>query len=583
MPNQPGIYQFFDDNGKIIYIGKAKNLRNRVKSYFLNKAYRTPKEQSLVKRISNLEWIICQDEADAFITEATLIKKHKPKYNIQLKDDKSFPYIKISKEHFPKISLTRRVLKDQAKYFGPYTDIKSMRRLLDVMYKAFPLRNCYIQLSEIDPKTGKNRIQKNGLGIQTITEDQYHEMIQDMILFLKGDTKIIEKKLKNQMQFFSEKKMYEDAARLRDQLKSISNFITGQRKLEADLSNRDVIGYERENKHIVVAILRIREGRIMSREKFSIDSEDSMAEILRTVIVNFYMNAAYIPGKIYLPELPEDGTDLTQWLMEKSSAKIELLIPQRGNKFQELRLANRNAKLLLNEWLLNLQKRRDHLPKLLGELQELLSLEKPPRIIEGFDISHLGGTNTVASMVVFKDGKPLKRGYRKFNIHVNQIDDFESMKEVVYRRYKRQIDEGGILPDLILIDGGKGQLSSAVESLTQLNLSIPIIALAKRLEEVFLPNQSEPIIIAKNSPALNLLKQLRDEAHRFAITFQKQKRTKGIAKSIFEDIPGVGTKTVEKIYKRFPDIKEMKDLSDQALAFKLGISINIARKIKDSF
>jgi excinuclease ABC subunit C len=276
--------------------------------------------------------------------------------------------------------------------------------------------------------------------------------------------------------------------------------------------------------------LRIREGRILSREKISVDTNDSIAEILRSIIINFYMNAAYIPNNIYLSELPTEFEELKEWLSEKNSRKVEFTVPQRGVKYKELRLAGRNAKLLLNEWMLNLEKRKDYIPKLLTELQDILTLSKPPRLIEAFDISHLGGTDTVASMVVFKDGKPFKSGYRKYNISVDQIDDFESMREVVFRRYKRQLDEENPLPDLILIDGGKGQLSSAKLSLDKLNLNLPIVALAKRLEELFIPGDSESLRIAKSSPALNLLKQLRDEAHRFAITFQRSKRKKRMFK-----------------------------------------------------
>ncbi len=523
MPALPGIYQFKDKTDKIIYIGKAKDLKKRVKSYFQKKSYRSPKDQSLINRIFDFEWIVCEDEADAFITEATLIKKFKPKYNVRLKDDKSFPYLKITNEQFPQIDITRTIKSDKSRYFGPYTDVKSMRRLLDVLYRAFPIRNCYIELED-------GTIIKKGLGIQTITESDYQGMIDDMILFLKGETKTLEVKLTKQMKYFSSELMYEDSARVRDQIKAITSFKRGQRKLEADFTNRDVVGVESKDNHHVVVILRIREGRILSREKISVDTNDSIAEILRSIIINFYMNAAYIPNNIYLSELPIEFEELKEWLSEKNSRKVEFTVPQRGVKYKELRLAGRNAKLLLNEWMLNLEKRKDYIPKLLTELQDILTLSKPPRLIEAFDISHLGGTDTVASMVVFKDGKPFKSGYRKYNISIDQIDDFESMREVVFRRYKRQLDEENPLPDLILIDGGKGQLSSAKLSLDKLNLNLPIVALAKRLEELFIPGDSESLRIAKSSPALNLLKQLRDEAHRFAITFQRSKRKKRMFK-----------------------------------------------------
>ena len=454
LPALPGIYQFKDKTDKIIYIGKAKNLKKRVKSYFQKKAYRTPKDQSLINRIANLEWIICEDEADAFITEATLIKKFKPKYNVRLKDDKSFPYLKITNEQFPQIDITRTIKNDKSRYFGPYTDVKSMRRLLDVLYRAFPIRNCYIKLDD-------GKIIKKGLGIQTISESDYRDMVEGMILFLKGETKTLEKKLAKQMKYFSSKLMYEDSARVRDQIKAIASFKRGQRKLEADFTNRDIIGVQSKDNHHVVVILRIREGRILSREKISVDTNDTIAEIFRSIIINFYMNAAYIPNNIYLSELPTESEELQEWLSDKNNRKVAFNIPKRGVKLKELRLANRNAKLLLNEWMLNLAKRKDYIPKLLSELQDILHLSNPPRLIEAFDISHLGGIDTVASMVVFKDGKPYKSGYRKYNISVDQIDDFESMREVVFRRYKRQLDENNPLPDLILIDGGKGQLSSA--------------------------------------------------------------------------------------------------------------------------
>ena len=533
-----------------------------------------------MKRIEDFEWIVCQDEADAFITEATLIKKFKPRYNVQLKDDKSFPYLKITNEQFPKVFITRRIFNDKSKYFGPYTDVKSMRKLVDVLYKAFPIRNCYIELNEIDEESKQPLVLKNGLGIRTITENEYQDMVADMISFLKGETKSVEDKLSKQMDYYTSKMMYEDSARVRDQIKAINSFKVGQRKLEADFSNRDVIGYQNKDKHFVVVILRIREGRILSREKISLDSDESLDNILRTIVINFYMNAAYIPNKIYFPELPDESNELESWLSEKAERKVVFHVPKRAVKLQELKLANRNAKLLLNEWLLNIEKRKDYIPKLLNELKDILNLKKPPRLIEAFDISHLGGTDTVASMVVFKDGRPFKSAYRKYNINVDKVDDFESMREVVFRRYKRQLNEKNTLPDLVLIDGGKGQLSAALESLKELKLDLPIVALAKRLEELFLPEQKDSLRIAKNSPALNILKQLRDEAHRFAITFQRQKRTKGIAKSKFEDIPGVGKKTVEKIYKRFQNISDMKDLSDKALSYKLGVSRKIAIEIK---
>jgi len=436
-----------------------------------------------------------------------------------LKDDKSFPYLKITNETLPKIDITRKISNDKSTYFGPYTDVKSMRRLVDVLSRAFPIRNCYV---ELDDKS----VIKKGLGLVRITQKEYQEMIDHMILFLKGNTKSVEKKLNKKMSFFSSKRMYEEAARVRDQLRAIKSFKTRQRKLEADFSNRDIIGVRSKDDYHVVVILRIQDGRIISREKISSKTNLPVEDLLRSVIVNFYMNSAYIPSKIYLPELPAEQEDLEDWLSNLNEKKVRFSVPQRSHKLKEVKLAGKNAQLLLNEWLLNLKKRKDYVPKILQELKDVLNLDVSPRLIEAFDISHLGGTDTVASMVVFKDGKPYKSGYRKYNINVEKIDDFESMKEVVYRRYKRQLNEKNPLPDLILIDGGKGQLSSAKLSLDELGLHLPVIALAKKLEEVFIPSKKQPLRIAKSSSALNLLKQIRDEAHRFAVTFQRSKRTK---------------------------------------------------------
>ena len=532
IPQSPGVYFFLDKNGNIIYIGKAKVLLNRVRSYFNKNNRKDAKTEVMVKHIADMKWIVMESEVEALLTEANLIKEHKPRYNVFLKDDKTFPYIRITNEPYPRVEIIRQknLTKDDHNYFGPYTDVKSMRRLLDVLHRAFPIRNCYVELDKESTKNKEPEVIKKGLGLITIPEKEYHEMIEHMILFLKGKTQAVEKKLAKKMDYFSSKLMYEESARVRDQLKAIIQFRTRRRKLEADFSNRDIFGVKSKDDYHVVVILRIQEGRIISREKISSKTNFPVSEVLRSVIVNFYMNSAYIPSKIYFPELPDEAEDLEEWLSTLNGKKVQFLVPQRSQKLKEVKLANKNAKLLLNEWLLNLKKRKDYVPKILQELKDILGLDVSPRLIEAFDISHLGGTDTVASMVVFKDGKPYKSGYRKYNINVDQIDDFESMKEVVFRRYKRQLNEKNPLPDLILIDGGKGQLSSAKLSLDKLKLNLPVVALAKRLEELFIPNQKESLIISKNSPALNLLKRIRDEAHRFAITFQRSKRTKRMLK-----------------------------------------------------
>ena len=588
IPSKPGVYQFKNKDGDIIYIGKAKNLRNRVRSYFQKNKYQTPKNQSMIKRIANVEWIIVRNNVEALLTEANMIKEVQPKYNVDLKDDKSFPFIRITNEPYPQVLLTRKIEKDGSKYFGPYTDVKNLRYSLKALHKIFPVRSCsyYMDDQTVVAKKVKlcldYHIKKcEGPCEGIVSRDHYNAMIDRVIKFLQGRTKETEDYVRKQMDIAAADLRYEDAAMYRDQYNAIRRFKERQRKVAADFDDRDIFALARKDDIGVMTVLRVRNGRIFGREKISLQNlDEDESAVFSSVISRFYMDTDFLPKEITVVTLPDGQDDLEEWLTEKKGSKVIIRQPQRGEKAKEVRLSYQNAKLLLGEWLINRKKRRELVPKMVNQLEEDLQLKAPPRRIEAFDISHLGGTNTVASMVCFVDGKARKSEYRKFKIKtVVGIDDFAAMREVVHRRYLRVKKEKGSLPDLILIDGGKGQLSMAVSALRELGLDyIPIIGLAKRLEEVFVPGISEPQSIHKQSPGLILLRRIRDEAHRFAITFQRSKR-KDVLSSIFDDIEGMGPKRVQKLLQSYDSTKSIANTDLKDISEKTGIPEGIAKEV----
>ena len=588
IPTKPGVYQFKNKDGDIIYIGKAKNLRNRVRSYFQKNKYQTPKNQSMIKRIANVEWIIVRSNVEALLTEANMIKEVQPKYNVDLKDDKSFPFIRITNEPYPQVLLTRKIEKDGSKYFGPYTDVKNLRYSLKALHKIFPVRSCsyYMDDQTVVAKKVKlcldYHIKKcEGPCEGIVSRDHYNAMIDRVIKFLQGRTKETEDYIRKQMDIAAADLRYEDAAMYRDQYNAIRRFKERQRKVAADFDDRDIFALARKDDIGVMTVLRVRNGRIFGREKISLQNlDEDESAVFASVISRFYMDTDFLPKEITVVTLPDGQDDLEEWLTEKKGSKVIIRQPQRGEKAKEVRLSYQNAKLLLGEWLINRKKRRELVPKMVNQLQDDLQLKAPPRRIEAFDISHLGGTNTVASMVCFVDGKARKSEYRKFKIKtVVGIDDFAAMREVVHRRYLRVKKEKGSLPDLILIDGGKGQLSMAVSALRELGLDyIPIVGLAKRLEEVFVPGISDPQSIHKQSPGLILLRRIRDEAHRFAITFQRSKRKLSL-ESAFNEIAGMGPKRVNILLMSFESTESIANADHRLIFEKTGIPVKVAKLV----
>ena len=589
IPKKPGVYFFKDTSSHILYIGKAKELRTRVRSYFQKNRHQSAKNISMIKKIRDVDWIVVSSEVEALLTEANLIKKYQPFYNVNLRDDKSFPYIRITKEPYPRVFITRTIVKDGSRYFGPYTDVIYLRRTLKAIRAIFPIRSCdfFIDDDVIEKKKISlcldYHIKKcEGPCEGMVSEQIYGEMISNVIKFLNGRTNDIENSITEKMNNASHDLRFEDAGVFRDQLTAIKDFRERQRKVSADFKDRDIFALAIDEDYGIAVVVRIRNGRINSREKLSLRNLDSSEEsIFETILTRFYLESDFIPNEIVLPKEPTNSDQLIAFLKQKRKGSVKFKYAERGEKAKELRLAYQNAKLLLGEWKLNRMKRKDFVPKMVEQLKEDLQLKSSPRKIEAFDISHLGGTNTVASMVSFFDGKPKKNEYRKYNIKtVEGIDDFASMREVVLRRYSRVKKEGLGFPDLILIDGGKGQLSMAVSALRELGLEyITVIGIAKRLEEVFVPGHSDPQNIPKSSSGLILLRRIRDEAHRFAITFQRTKRKKTSLKSVFDDIAGMGPSRVKKIMKDFNGIDEIASLDPKAIKEKSGIPISIAKEV----
>ena len=590
LPRKPGVYLFKDNKGKTLYIGKAKVLTNRVRSYFHKSTNHSLKVNSLLRKVKDLEWIVTGSEVEALLTEANLIKEQMPHYNVLLRDDKSFPYIRITSEPFSQVFITRKVIHDNSKYFGPFTDVIDLRRTLKVLHKIFPIRSCDYNLNNTTISAGRYSVcldyhikKCQGPCEGLVTQKTYEEMIQNVIRFLHGQTSGIRKSLKERMESAANNMRYEEAATYRDQLQSVEKFAKRQNKATASFDDKDVIAIANDSNDACGVVVRIRGGRIVGREKVFLTGvlDETMERMVSDFIRQFYLITHFVPGEIVVPARPKDEKTLTNWLESKREKRLKFIVPQRGEKARLLRITRQNADLLLGEQLRKRERRKELIPAMVSQLQEDLNLAVPPRRIEAFDISNIQGKQPVGSMVCFVDGKPQKSDYRKFKIKtVEGVDDFAMMREVVHRRYSRLKSEHASFPDLILIDGGKGQLSMAMSALQELGLSyIPVAALAKRLEEVFLPGHSDPQSVSKTSPGLILLRRIRDEAHRFAVSFHRQRRAKLITKSLFDDVKGVGPVTRKKLYDKFQNLESIAQASSSEIKEKIGVALPLATKI----
>lgn len=583
LPVNPGIYQFKNDKGKIIYIGKAKNLKNRVRSYF-HSSITSPKTITLVKKISDIEIIITDSEIEALVLESNLVKEHKPRYNINLKDDKSFPFIKVTNELFPRVYPTRRVVKDGSKYFGPYTDVKSMKSALRMINQIFRIRSCKLDITNENIEKKKFKVcldyhikKCDGPCEGLITVNEYFEMVNQVTKMLKGKTDELIHELTDKMNFFSASLEFEKAADLRDRISRLSVISEKQKIVSDDFEDRDIIAVAFEGKDSACTIFNIRNGRLIGKKqlKLVVESDESINTILSAVLKQYYNEAVEIPPEIVLESEPFEIDLIKEWLQTKIERKLRIIVPKKTSKLKSLvKMCKENAILQLKEIQIQKMKKEGRVPFTLAALQRDLRLKKLPKRIECFDISNLQGSDAVASLVVFMDAKPKKSLYRKFIIKtVTGPDDFASMEEVIGRRYKKLKDNNDIFPDLIMVDGGKGQLSSAVAILNKLEIKeVSIIGLAKRLEEVFLPEQKESVLIPKTSSALKLLQQIRDEAHRFAITFHRKKRSKRIISTELTSIEGIGENTALKLLKEFGSLESVFNTGEEGLAKVIGKS-----------
>lgn len=579
IPENPGVYLMFDSDNNIIYIGKAVNLKNRVKSYFQNN--KDDKTRALVSNIFNIDYIVTDNEIEALILESTLIKKIKPKYNILLKDDKELPYIKITmKDKYPQIIHAKRIINDGSKYYGPYYNLSTMYEIKNLIEKLFPVKNCDVPVYKDRPCLYYHLNQCLAPCIDYVSSEKYKEMISSVCDFLDGKTKNIINSLNSKMEKYAENLEFEKASEMRDNIKLLRKYLDKQKIISKPEDFYDVIGYYHELNHIVLQVFQIREGKLINKVNFDYEyNNQNMSELFSNFIFNYYEKTQNFPNEIIIDILPNDIDILKSWLFSKSSKNIKFTIPQKSYKRDLLNMVNKNCNLYLE----NLNKNHEFLVAKKGvyELKEYLGLENLPLRIEGFDISHIQGTNTVASMVVFENGKPKKSDYRKFKISIEgKPNDFASMYEVVKRRYSKVKEEELHIPELILIDGGKGQLSSAIEALKDIKFKYKnIISLAKKQEEVFLPNKKDSILLPRESFALKLIQKVRDESHRFAITFHRNLRNNKMTKSILDEIKGIGIKRKKLLIEKFPSIDDLSNASIDDLV-KIGkLPLNTAQEL----
>lgn len=585
LPDRPGVYLMKDVNSKIIYVGKAVILKNRVRQYFQSSRNHSTKVQSMVAKIDDFEYIITGSEIEALILECNLIKKHHPKYNISLRDDKTYPYIKVTiNEIYPRVFITRRVQKDGARYFGPYTNVGAVHESLKVLKKLFPLRSCK-RLDAVRPCLEYHIKRCLAPCAGKISPEEYKAMIKSVCLFLEGRSEAVEDHIKEQMEDAAENFEFELAAKLRDQLTSVAK-ITEKQNIITGSGDQDALGMARSDLGICMQVFFIRSGKMVGRDHFLLKGteEESDEAALTAFLKQYYNQVTFIPREILLPMEIEEQDLVADWLSGVKQAKVAVDTPKRGTKKDVVQMANNNAALVLKEQQMKLSV--EH-AKTLGAVEELgkyLYLPKPPNRMECFDISHIQGAETVASMVVFEGGIPKKSDYRRYKIKTaeGKPDDFKSMREVVGRRYGEALPEE--LPDLIIIDGGKGQLSSALEIIRGAgHTKVPVVGLAKQFEYIFTEGESEPVILPRNSQALYLIERIRDEAHRFAITYHRKLRSKRNMVSVLDHIVGIGPKRRQVLWTHFGSIEKIKAATVEEMASLEGMNFTSAQAVYNFF
>jgi excinuclease ABC subunit C len=635
LPARPGVYIMRNAKGEVIYVGKAAKLKDRVRSYFGSPHMMEPKTRALRDHIEDFEYIVVGNAGEALILEATLIKRHQPFFNIRLKDDKRYPYLKVDVQNpWPRVYITRRIEKDGARYFGPYASAGSVRATLDLTKKLFPWRSCTKEITGKDARPCLDYYIKRCIAPCTAycTKEEYDDVIEDVILFLEGKSDDVLRRLREQMTRAAEQMEYERAAQIRDQMRSIERTVERQMVSTTRKEDVDVFGLAREGDQACVQVFFVRGTQMIGRDTFVLEGvrDETDSAVLTNFLLQYYEGAQYIPKLVAIPQDPEDRETIEELLSEKRGSLAEVRVPERGEKKRLVELAGDNAKeslsLMRVKWMADANKTE----QALEQLQEELSLPEVPHRIECYDNSNIQGTNPVSSMVVFVDGKPETSQYRRFKVKtVVGADDFATMAEIMRRRFKNhgksadtrnsndegdapEADElllgpghlnrlpGGVaseanresrivnresglweLPDLVIIDGGKGQLAAAVQSMREMGVHhIPTVGLAKRFEELFVPDEDEPVVLPRGSEALYLVQRVRDEAHRFAITFHRQVRGKTSITSALDTIPGIGPKRKKALLRKFGSVKQIREATVEDIARTVGFTAALAEKVK---
>ena len=597
VPPRPGVYIFTDERGETIYVGKAVNLRNRVRSYF-QKGGMTGKVRRLVEQIADFEFILTDTELEALVLECNLIKRFRPKFNVRLRDDKHYPYVKVSfEEEWPRVYITRRIEQDGGHYFGPYTDSRSVAMTLDLLKKIFPYRSCAKTITGNDTRPCLNYHIRRCAGpcIGAVSRDEYSAIMRQLCLFLEGRQDEILKQMRRQMEEAAEKLEFERAAYLRDRILAAEKITERQKIISTALKDEDVVAFARSDGDACVQIFFIRGGKLVGREHFALEGtkDEDARSILSSFVTQFYDAAAYIPPRILLQSDIDEASVIQSWLESKRGDKVAIQVPRKGEKRRLIELVAQNAAEILEQmrarWLADEMKTSGAVV----ELAEHLGLPGPPRRIECYDISNIVGTSAVGAMVVFENGQPKSSMYRRFKIkEVAAIDDYAMIREVLRRRFKRVSTERDqpsdeswrLMPDLVIVDGGKGHLSAALEVMAELGLrdAIPVVALAKENEEIFDDCHADPIVLPRTSQSLYLVQRIRDEAHRFALSYHLKVRRRNAFESVLDGVPGLGPKRKAALLKRFGSVKGIRDASVDEIASVSGISESLARTIKQT-
>ena len=594
LPNSPGVYLWRDAGGNILYVGKAANLQHRVRSYFSAGQKLSPKLQQMVARVAELDFFVTANEQEALILELNLIKRHHPRYNVRLKDDKTFPYLKISlNEDWPRIYFTRHLEENGGRYFGPFASARSVRQTLKALKRIFPFRSCSEPITGTDTRACLEYDLNlcRGPCIGAVSQTEYAEIIKQVILFLEGKQEIVVRKLERRMKAAAQALDFEKAAILRDQIQAIHRVIEGQRIAATVSGEQDVIAFAQERDQACVQVFFIRGGKLIGRESFALQGTryEEPPQIMTSFVKQFYSSSAYIPPLLVLQHPVEDMAVIKNWLQGKRGARVNIQIPRQGNKKKLVNIVAENAHQALEQFKIKKLATPKELEAALAEIQRELSLPRLPSRMEGYDISNIQGVAAVGSMVVFDQGKPDPSHYRRFKIKtVAGADDYAMLQEVLKRRFKRLksedslADSWAIIPDLVLIDGGKGQLNAARSALQATGAdSVPVASLAKENEEIFVPRKSRPIVLLRSSAGLQLLQRLRDEAHRFALGYHQKIRQRQSFTSALDIIPGIGAKRKRSLLKQLGSVQAIKEAPLEELALAKGMTMGLARKVKE--